>query len=88
MRLRAPNGDLNQISSRVKERRREQKMTQEELCARIAFVTDGKWNADRQELVRIESGGRTVSDVELVALASALECSPCWLLLGVGQPQP
>ena len=81
-RLRAANGQLNQIANRVKERRRLLKLTQEGLCGRLAYATSGEWNADRQEIVRIEAGGRTVSDVELVALATALDCDPCWLLLG------
>jgi transcriptional regulator with XRE-family HTH domain len=81
-RLRTADGRLNQIAARVKERRRTLSMTQEGLCARLAYVTGGQWNADRQEIVRIESGGRIVSDVELLALAGALACQPCWLLLG------
>lgn len=84
VRLRATNGHLNQVADRVKDRRRTLDMTQEGLCARIAFVTEGKWNADRQEIVRIEAGGRIVSDVELIALANALNCRPCWLLLAEG----
>lgn len=81
-RLRAENGQRNQVAGRVKERRRALKMTQEGLCARLAYVTGGAWVADRQEVVRIEAGGRIVSDVELVALARALDCGACWLLLG------
>jgi transcriptional regulator with XRE-family HTH domain len=82
VRLRADNGDSNQVAARVKQRRKALKVTQEGLCARLAYVTEGRWVADRQEIVRIESGGRIVSDVELIALAKALECDPCWLLLG------
>lgn len=81
-RLRAENGHLNQIAERVKERRRAMRLTQDGLCGRLAYVTGGKWNAERQEIVRIEAGGRIVSDVELIALARALDCSPCWMLLG------
>lgn len=73
---------MNLIAERVKECRRTLNLTQEGLCARLAFVTEGQWNADRQEIVRIEAGGRIVSDVELLALAQALECDPCWLLTG------
>jgi transcriptional regulator with XRE-family HTH domain len=82
IRLRAANGQLNQIAERVRERRQVLNVTQSQLCGLLAFVTAGQWNADRQEIVRIEAGGRIVSDVELVALAKALDCSPCWLLLG------
>jgi transcriptional regulator with XRE-family HTH domain len=83
LRLRAENGELNQVADLVRQRRRALKMTQERLCGRLADVTDGRWIADRQEIFRIEAGGRIVSDVELIALAKALECSPCWLLTGI-----
>ena len=73
---------MNQIADRLRQRRRALKMTQDRLCGRLSDVTDGRWIADRQEIFRIEAGGRIVSDVELVALAHALECTPCWLLLG------
>ncbi len=86
LRLRAENGEMNQVADRVRQRRRALKMTQERLCGRLADVTDGAWIADRQEVFRIEAGGRIVSDVELLALAKALECSPCWLLTGAGTP--
>jgi transcriptional regulator with XRE-family HTH domain len=81
-RLRADNGEMNQVADRMRQRRRALKMTQERLCGRLADVTQSKWLADRQEIFRIEAGGRIVSDVELLALAAALECSPCWLLTG------
>jgi transcriptional regulator with XRE-family HTH domain len=89
-RLRADSGDLNQVAARVKERRKALKMTQDDLCARLSFVTEGRWIADRQEVVRIEAGGRIVSDVELIALAKALQCDACWLLLGetAGEREP
>jgi transcriptional regulator with XRE-family HTH domain len=81
-RLRTPDGKLNQISARVRERRTELRLTQDALCARVALNTDGAWNADRMEVYRIETGTRIVSDLEALALAKALECSPVWLLLG------
>ena len=81
-RLRTPDGKLNQIASRVRERRATLRLTQDALCARLALNTDGAWNADRMEIYRIETGTRIVSDLEALALAEALECSPIWLLLG------
>jgi transcriptional regulator with XRE-family HTH domain len=80
-RLRTPDGKLNQIASRVRERRNSLRLTQDALCARLALNTDGAWNADRMEVYRIETGTRLVSDLEVLALAEALECSPVWLLL-------
>ena len=34
------------------------------------------------EIYRIEAGTRIVSDLEMLALAQALECRPMWLFLG------
>jgi hypothetical protein len=49
---------------------------------RIALATAGKWNPEWRDIVRLESGTRLVSDLEMLALASALECDACWLFLG------
>jgi transcriptional regulator with XRE-family HTH domain len=81
-RLRAGDGRSNRCGERVKERRRGLKLNQEQLCARLEDMTDGAWAPDRLEVLRIERGSRIVSDVEVVALAQALECEACWLLLG------
>ena len=81
-RLRTPDGKLNQIAMRVRERRATMQLTQDALCARLAVVTEGVWNADRRDIFRIEDGRRSVHDLEVVALAAALECSACWLLTG------
>ena len=85
-RLRTPDGKVNQIAARVRERRIQLKLTQDALCARLALATGGEWNADRMEIYRIESGIRIVSDLEMLALAQALECQPAWLFLG-GEPE-
>jgi hypothetical protein len=45
-------------------------------------MAEAAWIADRRELARIEQGERMVSDLEVIALARALECSVCWLLTG------
>src|SRR5579883_3281473 len=82
-RLRTPDGKLNQIAERVRVRRSHLAMTQDALCARLALTTEGVWNPDRMEIYRIESGIRIVSDLEVMALAQALECNPAWLFLGV-----
>lgn len=58
---------MNQIGERVQLRRDVLHDTQDALCARIATVAHG---------------ARIVTDLELLALAQALDCSPCWLLLG------
>lgn len=85
-RLRTPEGRVNQCGLRVRERRRELRLKQDALCARIATATEGEWNPDRLEVLRIEQGTRTVTDVELLALARALNCHFCWLLSGENPP--
>jgi transcriptional regulator with XRE-family HTH domain len=81
-RLRAKDGKHNAVGERVRQRREEQGLTQELLCARLADVTAGGWIPDRRDIYRIEDGRRSVYDVELIALAEALECETYWLILG------
>ena len=61
-RLRAPNGKMNLVYERVKERRLALKLTQDALCARLADVTEGEWIADRRDIFRIEDGRRGSMD--------------------------
>jgi transcriptional regulator with XRE-family HTH domain len=79
-------GRRNQIGERMRERRKELRLTLRGLGGRVAVVTDGlfdeAWVPDDQELARIEQGRRICSDLELVALARALECTASWLLEG------
>lgn len=76
----------NQIGARVRERRLALKLTQDAVCARLVTATDAlmdvPWIADDQEISKIENGNRTTTDLEILALARALECSACWLLVG------
>jgi transcriptional regulator with XRE-family HTH domain len=81
-RLRTSNNRTNIVGIRVRERRAFLKITQDALCGRIADVTQTHWVPDRLDVLRIESGRRQVTDLEIIALAQALECSPCWLLIG------
>ncbi len=80
--MRTESGQLNQVADRMRARRRLLKMTQERLCGRLSDVTQGRWIAARKEIVHLEAGTRIVSDLEILALADALECSPSWLLTG------
>jgi transcriptional regulator with XRE-family HTH domain len=79
-RLRTSEGHLNSISHRLKARRKTLKLTQDNLCGRLATATDGLWAPQWRDIVRIERGTRTVSDLELLALASALQCQTSELL--------
>ena len=81
-RLRTSEGKMNQVGPRVRERRHELGLGQDDLCARIAQATNGAWNPAWQDISRIENGSRLVSDIELLAISKALDCSPCWLLTG------
>lgn len=84
-RLRDSEQKMNQLGVRVRDSRRSLKLTQDALCAILARVTDGGWIPSRRDIYRIESGSRIVSDMEILALAEALECPPLWLL--TGEPQ-
>ena len=84
-RLRTKDRKLNQVGVRVQERRQSLKLEQDELCARIATATDGEWNPGWQDISRIENGARLVTDLEVVALASVLDCGAGWLLIGAGE---
>ena len=81
-RLRTQDNKLNRIGARVQQQRQRLKLTQDQLCARLAILTDATWSPAWQDISRIENGARIVSDLEVVALAEVLECSACWLLLG------
>jgi transcriptional regulator with XRE-family HTH domain len=79
-RLRTPQNKINQIGPRVSQRRQNLGLKQDELCGRLALETNGKWSPAWQDISRIENGVRIVSDLEVLALAHALECGACWLL--------
>lgn len=74
-RLRATDNRQNLAGPYVKARRREMKLTQDALCGKLALLTGGRWNPTIFDIYRIESGRRIVSDLELLALSLALECS-------------
>jgi transcriptional regulator with XRE-family HTH domain len=82
LRLRDDQGRVNGLGGRVRERRRELGLTQAQLCGRIETETEGAWLVDRQDVLRIENGGRLVGDLEIRCLARVLEVRACWLLLG------
>jgi transcriptional regulator with XRE-family HTH domain len=73
-RLRTQDDKINLVGDRVYLTRTSLKLTQDVLCAKLAVVTDGAWIADRRDIWRIEQGLRIVSDLELIALAKALDC--------------
>jgi transcriptional regulator with XRE-family HTH domain len=86
-RLRTGDGGQNLIGPRVRARRKELKLTQDELCGRLARLTAGQWNPSPGDIYRIQTRTRIVSDLELVTLADALECDLLWLL-GIPDSSP
>jgi len=81
-RIRFADGSMNLVGSRLKQRRQQAHLTQDQLCGALAHITEGAWIPTRHDIYRIESGTRTVSDAEVIALAAGLECSLLWLLCG------
>ena len=81
-RIRAVDGAQNAIGERTKQRRLSLKLTQGQVIARLAEVTDGRWNPTDQEIYRIESKTRAVIDLEVLALAEVLEVTASWLMNG------
>ena len=69
----------NLIGPQLRELRRllRPRITQEDLCGRVA-----KYGVTltRTQVVKIETGRRPVTDIELVALAAALKAAPSDLL--------
>ena len=86
-RLRSPNDQHNLSGQRIKERRKALKISQPAFCEQLVAITDGQWNPTIYDISRIEGGRRIVSDIEIVVLAQALACSPCWLLIGKAASQ-
>jgi hypothetical protein len=81
MKIYWKNGSKNIIGSRVKLARLQIKplMTQENLAAKLELLGI---NMDRVGICRIESGDRFVPDYEVVAIATVLNVSVEWLLIG------
>ncbi len=73
-RLRTPDNKQNIAGPYVRERRQHLRLTQDALCGRLALATNGEWNPAPGDIYRIEAQRRIVGDLELVALAEALEC--------------
>lgn len=75
----------NIVGVRVKKARKAAKppITQNDLVARLQLHN---MNIDQSGLSKLESGQRPVSDIEVVAIAKALNVSVNWLLEGENTP--
>ena len=58
------------------------RLTLEATCGRVADVTEGRWIPIAQDIYKIEAKRRSVTDIEAMALAAALECDLKWLICG------
>ena len=83
-RPRTITGRMNLVGEQVKILREREGLTQDQLCARIADVTQGAWNPTWRDLYRIEAGTRIVSDLEMIALGGALTCEAASLMMEQG----
>jgi HTH-type transcriptional regulator, cell division transcriptional repressor len=81
MRIYWHNGSKNIIGKRIREARLKAspQITQQDLSARLEVLG---YNIDRVSISKIESGDRFVADYEIVGLATALNISVEWLLMG------
>ena len=71
------DGKKNICGKRVKEARRRQEITQNDLAARLQLMGI---IIERDSVSRIEIGTRFVADYEVAALSRVLGVSPMWLL--------
>jgi len=66
----------NIVGSRVRKARKESKLTQMELVARLQVLGI---RVDRPAISKLEGGNRPVSDIEIDAIAKALKVPISWL---------
>ena len=71
------NGSKNICGQRVKEARKNMKLSQEELAAKLQVAGV---NIERDSVSRIEIGTRFVADYELLVLCKILGVTPAYLL--------
>lgn len=77
MKIYDYNGRKNICGDRVREARQKQRVSQENLAAKLQI--EGVI-IERDSISRIESGTRFVADCELKALAKVLRVDLAWLL--------
>lgn len=64
------SSSLNITGKNIKEIRKRNKITQEDLCARMQVLG---FQISRSDISKLENGKRTISDIEIVGLAKALK---------------
>jgi hypothetical protein len=71
-RARSEDGAMNLVGQALKARRLALGRTRAEFITDLSNVTGGRWSPSVADLLNIERRTRTVTDVELAALAKAL----------------
>ena len=67
----------NIVSLRLKQARKEKRLSQSELAAKLQLCNI---NIDQQMISKIEKNERQVTDYELACLCKCLDISPEWML--------
>lgn len=78
--LRAENGSKNLVGPRVRQLRKEAKLSQEQLMAQLQLLG---MDSERGVVKRIENGDRAVNDLELRILSQFFRVSYSYLIDGV-----
>lgn len=79
MKMKRPTTSKNIIGERLRNYRKQNRITQEDLASRLqvrGFI------CDRTTISKIERGERLVTDYEVLILADALSVNVMWLLTG------
>lgn len=66
------NEFLNIAGKNIKKIRKEKKITQEDLCARMQVMG---FKLSRSDISKLENGKRFINDIEIVGFAEALKVS-------------
>ena len=64
------NGNFNVIGPNIKKIRKQNKITQEDLCARLQILG---YNINRSDISKIENGKKFVADFEVYGFSKALK---------------
>ena len=74
------NSNINVIGKKIKELRKEQKISQEFLCARMQVMG---YKISRSDISKIETGKKFISDFEVLGFAKALKTTIAKLYEGL-----
>ena len=78
------NGNFNVIGPKIKKIRKRNKITQEDLCARLQILG---YNINRSDISKIENGKKFVSDFEVFGFSKALKVQIEYLYINENQEE-